>query len=305
MRIKSTLVAASLFLLGCSSTGQEEVAETPREWSTFDSPLAEVSGLPRSEEEQVQQYEEYERQLGELMVACMISEGFEFSPGETIQTIGVGFGADLTEAEYVEQYGFGMVSGYLEAAKTPLVDENAEYLQTLSGQEFTAYNEALYGLESPEGSNDQDPLSFTIGGCEGAAYEQTEPPVWSSAEFLSLEEEIDERVAADPESAAIRELWGSCASNLGFSDIQSIEEASDLAQVRLLELLDQAPALGDITEEGLDAFGPTEREAWERGLQYERDVAAAAYGCEGVTREREMVLRFEIETAVLQERGLL
>lgn len=240
MRSSGPLAAAAaaalvLILAGCTGTAADT---TTGELTYEDSPMTKYldaawsGGLSEEESEKKQAADM--TQMEEIIAQCMTAEGFEYTPVdfETTDTIVVGTGDewDIDDRAWVEKYGYGLfefpgsdAEPEESESESTSIDENAEYIASLSESEAAAYDEALYGPPiEEEALNDPDfEYSWEESGCAGQAQHevQGEDPL-ATAEFDDLFERISSLSEQAMDSTEQQELdarWAACMADAGES----------------------------------------------------------------------------------------
>lgn len=277
------------------SEGSDDDAQ-PEAWV---SPLAELMGWEWSEPSDDDLSKE--RQVEELVAACMREEGFEYTPRDpstrSVDDSDEEGPFSLPPDEFAEQYGYGISTIDLEdlmVDEPPSVadDPNDEYLQSLSPSAQMAYDDALYG-EFVEGEQQDD------RGCHGDASDEVygPPPGPDSAvtTYDALETEInalDERVRTDERVVAARDEWSNCLADAGFPGMKKLNEPRREVQTRAADLFGQTSADQMAVQEGDvligeggnvigggDARDDVDPQALEELEDFERDIATADYEC--------------------------
>jgi len=170
---------------------EEPVSQQERDFE-YESPIAEFFGQDTgSFEFDEAAMIEMQREAERLITACMIGQGFEYTPPDMSQMMGFmgppDFEVDRDSPEWTEIYGFGittqrfpqsMVGDLVGFPDIPFnepdfdfVDPNQEYVDGLSDGERDAYYAALYGQPTEfEGDVIPDPSMFEPSGCQAEAF---------------------------------------------------------------------------------------------------------------------------------------
>ena len=214
----------------------------------FESPIAELLGFDFGDNDAMEQeFANMQREAEEVIAACMIDQGFDYSPQIMDQGFFVGgpfAGSDglaYYSDEWVAKYGFGVSTqrfpqsqvgsdliGFDDSAMPDFdegpQDPNQAYLESLTEGERQAYEEALWG--SPPDFSDMDPddmdsMIFEPEGCQGEAFEQVynEGPGGGMEFFEAFGDELEameERAEADPRVVEYRADVAACVSDKGF-----------------------------------------------------------------------------------------
>ncbi len=161
------LGVCSLGLSACSIVGGSDAGDAAGD--AVSSPIAEFLGMdefadPNTEAGRARIIE-IQREINELVVACMAQQGFDYVPPNPDDTIsfaaGSADGLEYGSAEYTARYGFGATTqywsqttvgpdlvGYDEIVADD-IDPNAAYLDGLTDPERAAFEAALHG-DGPE-----------------------------------------------------------------------------------------------------------------------------------------------------------
>lgn len=191
-------IVSSLILIGCSSSSGEESSDTP------------ITSLPPAITEQLEALKaaedglsvaEYDQLVAEETASCMRLEGFDFiAVTDSGGSVSVGL-AGLSEEEYREQFGFGMLSRIeIEAFQAPPQNPNDEYYDGLAAGEQEAFDEARTG-------------------CSLAAAESAGPApnqVTLSDQALEIIDDITLRAASSDAYVEAEFAWQDCMSSQGY-----------------------------------------------------------------------------------------
>ena len=207
------------------------------------STLADFFGYGEDFDPEAEQarFEQQEREVQELVATCMAEEGWDYTPfiPDFGDTVFFGPGEDLEQDEWVEQYGFGISTFFLEEINgefesfeefDPEDDPNYVYREALSPSEQEAYDRALYGdfdfdesdITYDEDGNEIYP-EWEPSGCYNLSAEQvynfgnSEDLEAVYQELEPLYEELYERIEADPRIANMRDGWNGCMADAGYT----------------------------------------------------------------------------------------
>ncbi len=264
-----------LLLAGCSADDGAPGAGVAASGSARPavSPLDQYygNGATASEEER----DAEQRQVEELIVACMQAAGFDHTPNDpasidltALEERGEARTADGWSVEEAAQDGYLITTLDVDEVTLP-VDPNEDYVASMSESESSAYYEALQGTRRLEDTYGQA-LSPEEAGCQRTAYTRirgVDPA--STPQFASLDEELTRTYDAledAPESLALAAEWADCMAGAGhpgyadpreaFEDIRSREAAlsselgegdaaADRAAVEELQEVEIATAVAD------------------------------------------------------------
>lgn len=237
LRITPIAAVAVLLLAGCSAGGDGPDSDSEK------SPLAvyldAVYGTDASPEEQEKKFAADQAKREELIAECMQEEGFEYRPN----TQNGSFSSDGSEykpddREWVSQWGYGAVNypGQEEMSdpENEYVDPNAEYLETLSESEQTAFYEALSGPPMSEEDMSEDgsyEYDWKTAGCSGwAEHELSGDDPSQSEEFKPLFEAMSalyDEASSSPEMAKLEAEWATCMDAAGFPGFSKQSDAQN------------------------------------------------------------------------------
>jgi len=179
---------------------------------------------------------------------CMRAQGFEYVPVDPAarRTALVG-GANLSEADFEKQYGYGITTLYEQRQAQAAGGPNVVIRAALPPAQRTAYDRALFGANvgvTFDVAFEQD-LQGQLGGCTKEATEK----VFGGPEVLQTITaklaEFDQRIVADPRMVKAIVAWSGCMRTGGF-DLANPEQV-DATLTRKLERIvgppDRAAAL--------------------------------------------------------------
>lgn len=256
--------ATALVLAGCGSDGTAGPSDD--ETGPMTAFFERVGGSFDDED-----YAKQQREVEELVAACMAEQGFEYTPAEPMDMSEPEGLPEWDSQEYAEQYGYGATTGEeLYGTGEEWVDPNADYLATMSESEQNAFYEALYGVTpeaDPEDPEAEVEYNWEEAGCQGAAshevYEQGQ--IWDDPAIQGYMDEMNaeyESLTDDPALRKALDAWTDCIAEAGF-DFATPEEAQQ-------SIYDEMNALWE-------AVAPTDPEAVTDGESYpEPDEAAMA-----------------------------
>lgn len=258
---------AALVLAGC--TGGDSSTDS----ADGDGPLTaffeQVGGSFEDED-----YAKQQREVEEIVAACMSEQGFEYTPAEPMDMSTDN--DDIPEwdsKEYAMQYGYGATTGEeLYGTGEEYVDPNADYVASMSESEQTAFYAALYG-EQPEIDPEADPeaeveaeYNWEEAGCQGKAshevYEQGQ--IWDDPALKDMMDEMNtayENLADDPQLAKASTAWATCITEAGY-DFATPDEAQQ-------SIFDEYNGL-------YEALAPDEGAEVDPEASFEPDPAAVA-----------------------------
>ncbi|MBP2436092.1 hypothetical protein [Microbacterium amylolyticum] len=321
--------AAALTLSSCGMIGGQA---TPTQ---EDSPLTEffaaLYGSDMSPEDWEEQYAEQEKEAQDIIAACMQAEGFEYIP-ETGSS-SVSFGDDVEwnpdDRDWVAQYGYGVFNNpwndqpQEEQPVDEWVDPNADYVESLSEAEQTAYYEVLHG-GNPTDEQLEDPdfdWSTLPQGCWGegyavmnggdemeAVYEQFEPLMERMFAVYDEAQNAPEMIELDAE-------WSSCMADSGYAQYTKQSEVEQSfydkqepfweAQNEMWEGVDW----DTITEEEIEQLeaqtsdDPMQSPEWAEAAEEEIATALADFDCREKLnyRETQLEIQFELEERFIND----
>lgn len=251
---------STLVLAGCTAGGSTPTdGETGPMTAFFDR----VGGSFDSED-----YDAQHRAMEKLVAECMTAEGFEYTPSEPVSASRTQDDdqPDWESREFAEQYGYGASTSdelYGGGEEDEWVDPNAEYLETMSESEQTAFYEALYGatteLDPTESEEAATEYNWEEAGCQGAAshevYEQGQ--IWDDPAVQDLMDEMNTEYENLADDAVLREstqAWADCMAEAGH-DFTTPEDAQQSIYDELNAIYD-AGSGDEATAEELESFEP-------------------------------------------------
>lgn len=317
-----TIVLTAGAACGGGGGAQDEAADGAA--SSANSPIAELLGFstdPADQGAQQQQFIEQERKVQSAIAQCMRDEGFEYTPVDPAAMMSFG-GMDedipFDSKEWAETYGLGMsftVGGDAPEPTEMPTDPNAEYLESLSEAETSAYYKALHG-DMPEFDPTEEPtedsIGFELGGCEGEARKSTDNSTAFFNEFGDEMDELYQKAQADPAFVAATEKWSTCMDDAGY-DYDDQNAMYEDASERMTALFNGAgetsiaipdgasgaatSAVSGASTDGLGQPDPIDEEKRAEVQAWERDVAVANWECSrDLTKvQQEIMQRYEQE----------
>jgi hypothetical protein len=254
-------------LLGsCSSPGAATADSGAATTSpSYYSPLNEYlmppedGSIPSTEEE----WQAKEREVQDLIAACMTEQGFEYIPFVYPGAGGMSLGADadLDQRGWTEKYGYGM-STFDDPGADPaeFEDPNNAVLETMSPAEADAYFKALNGAEfaadlAAEQSAAPLPSGTPVATEPSTAAPSTEPDLgcWGDAqetvygqgylgggeEFRDMWDAMNqlwESTQQDDRLTQVSADWAGCLSDAGHPGFSVPQDAMDDVNSRWSEL---------------------------------------------------------------------
>lgn len=257
--------ALLIVLAGCSTPAPS----TDGSDSPLGKYLSSIWGGDLSEDEQMERFAKENVEREELTAQCMTEQGFEYLPvtqtGSMMFSSGDEWKPD--DAEWVAQYGYGMVNFPGKDAapseeEQPYVDPNEDYVASLTESERTAYYEALHGPAVPEEELDEDgsyEWDWETAGCYGFAQHEMEgdnPAL--SEEHKPVMDAINEFYASLETSTDFAEIdaaWAACMADAGHAGFARQQDASASISEELneyyenqTEWVEDDPALDGLAE---------------------------------------------------------
>ncbi len=263
-----TLVAAAVLLAGCTGSPAPSTSD-----ATSSSPLEEylgaIYGGGGTPEEQQARLAEEQKKREEVVASCMKEKGFEYTPDLQGAISSLSAGDDVwnpDDREWVSQWGYGAVDspGRDEQGDptTTWVDPNADYLDTLSESEKTAFTEALWGRGSTdtstgastaEGSDEAPVWDWKTAGCQGAAQHEVsgENPLTTDefAPLLAAINELWQQASTYPGMPEADRDWVACMDDAGYPGFTSQPDAAQSIHSEVSELWN-AQGAGSSAEPG-------------------------------------------------------
>ncbi len=200
------------------------------------------------------QARQMEQRVQELVAECMAEQGFEYVP-YVPNMDGMGF----NEADYVDEFGFGMATQVLvddaemqrRMEEEMGADPNQAIVEAMTEQERQAYNDALWGPQpeiDPETMSEEEIQAafenFQPTGCmaeaQDAVYNQQAAMEFFNRFGPDLEEQFS-RIESDPRIQGLNDQWAACMKDKGYDDFTQPSDAE-------LYIARQLEAIGVITD---------------------------------------------------------
>lgn len=227
---------AVVLLAGCSGPGGGEKLDYE------DSPLNQYfSAINESYDED--HWVEQQKEVEELVAACMSKEGFDYTPVDQSQGMVSFDDTDWEERqteEWISQNGWGMVQTQAEMdaqqeETNEWVDPNGPYVESLSPSEQEAYWATLHGPGPSEDELNEDgsyEWNWETSGCYGAAQHEVEGEAggnyWDDEEFKPLMDAMNAMWEKTQQSEEVRELdrkWAECMADAGYPGLKQRQDA--------------------------------------------------------------------------------
>lgn len=224
-------VAAALLLAGCAGpTGGEKL-------DAEKSPLSKYfSAIYGNQDEDA--WADQQKEVEELVAACMSDEGFEYIPVDQEQySFSDEDGPEWGTKEYVAENGYGMQQSEeqieeMNSQSEEYVDPNQDYVATLSESEQAAYYEVLWGPGTPDEEMSEDgsyEYDWTTAGCYGAAQHEVEGDLpYDDDKYKSLFDDLQdmyEDLQKSPEAKKADKDWSDCMADAGEPGFKTKQDA--------------------------------------------------------------------------------
>lgn len=326
-------IAAAALVSACGGDSEPAPAEASG------GGLAEAFGLPGFSGDG-QNVADQENQIEEAIAECMAGKGFEYLADKTDAVDVPDFTNAEERVEYARTNGYDISlpydnpdykdQGFIGASE----DADAEILEAMSESERTAYYEALDGtpdelaaIETEVDPDTGEEIALGQAGCRGDAYEAGYGDTAAYDAMAPLEEEIAERVRADPRYQELLATWQACMSErglnyeddmavyaytdgefkervtavLGFDPYGGLYEQLSEEDFAFMQTATPAEADARMREVEQAALADVDRAAL-RGLQEEeRTLAVAEAECTGAILTDSIALYTEIETRFVED----
>lgn len=292
-RLTPLVMLAVLGLTACSG-GSKEGGGLTWEDSPLSTYLSAAYGGDLSQEEQERKMTERQKQVEELVAACMTDEGFEYTPVD--QRGGMSFSSGdewkPDDREWVAQYGYGAIDWpgrermETAASEEEFVDPNQGYVESLSESEQQAYQETLWGPGVAEDQMNEDgsyEYRWENHGCQGKAQHEVEGDtnVWEREEFADLQEAINQlynELGSHPDLAELDAKWASCMADAGYDGLAKQQDAAQSIYDDMNALYEEMPQPDpNLSEAEMMAFyedAEKDRRAQQEPIK-EKEVALA------------------------------
>lgn len=301
---------------------EPEPMVAPASDGSFESPVAELFGIPVSDADEMnEQFAQLQLVAERSIAECMREQGFEYTPVDYSSIDGLGASIDFEGREFAEEYGFGVatsIDGQFAEAFENFKDPNQGYIESLSAGELNAYYSALSGGEISIGDFDDDGESsfdaFEPAGCQGDAYETAYGAIGLFDEFGDELDAMDDAIDSDPRIVEASSAWAACMFDRGYG-FTSADDARNDVERRYNALAGQESGGGfaDSTGDDGDAnviiigggavFSPEVQAQVDELAIEEREIAVATWECEQPVRAIYDSVRIEYELRFVEENG--
>lgn len=218
----------------------------------------------------------------DLISRCMREQGFQYVAAD-YNTVRAGMSADkrlpgLSEAEFIERYGFGVSTLYTglppqlskdySPARIGLGERNVEIFRALSPADQAAYNRALLGDDLTATlavALEIEDLSRT-GGCTRKAVEQVFKPDHLKASHYNPQDAL---INKDPRMKAALAFWRREMKKAGF-DYNHPDDVEPDLRSRLDALTDNGKLL-------VEKMSPEQKTALRKLQDFERVVSVKSF----------------------------
>lgn len=271
---------------------------------------------------------EQARQIEQEIRACMVAQGFEYTPEEPSldprAALFVGrqqVGEGLTAEEYAAEHGFGVTTSFEQLLDGGLAalgiasdedDPNAEMLAAMSQSEADAWETTLNGVRPERDAEGRiidpetgEPLAQGQGrrGAEpGGCRAQAQNTVRGDVEALQqLSDEFDElatRISADPRLLEIQTQWSRCMAEEGFDYETAAELQAELRaefQPIARQLFRSLLGPGATNASTSPSLTEDQRAEIDALNEKERKLAVANHACGGNDTEEVQAIRARYE----------
>ncbi|MCL1800896.1 MAG: hypothetical protein FWG25_05990 [Promicromonosporaceae bacterium] len=247
-RIRALLApgfVAALLLTACGADGLTDIGEpnltdtaslpeladtsAPNEPGPLEEFLARITGWTGEAQTRAEAVADFERDLREEqeeIAACMAELGFDYVPtfaGRGTLILGEFSDDDATldraSREFAGRYGFGISTTPpqrgVDLDFTTALDPNAALQAQMSPAELAAWWQALHGF-APGGTANWD--ADEPQGCIAQVLSDRQARSSPAPEFLGLQDEVDQFLAAvwdDPRVAELESRWAICLADTG------------------------------------------------------------------------------------------
>lgn len=265
VRVAALAVLPVLALAGCSKDAPTSPSSSSL--GPLDQFFQDVSGSYDQDKANEQQ-----RQVEEVVAACMAEQGFDYTPVDYSQQGGMAISVDDQDIpwgtlEFAKKYGYGMTTNpYSESASAEpepeqtWIDPNQAYVEAMSETEQQAYYTALYGDQTATDGGGDEPVEYdwTTAGCQGKAqhevYEQDNP--WNDEKFQGLQEEMSkvwEQSQNDPRVSEAAAKWVDCMAGKGHDGLATVDDAQN-------QINEKVNAVYEHGYDGIDTENATEED---------------------------------------------
>lgn len=310
-------LAAALLFAGCTSPATGGSSTDESSGTAPQSPLSvymdAMYGGGGSPDDQQARLAAQQKKREEIVATCMKEKGFEYTPDLQSAVSTLAGGGDEwkpDDREWVSQWGYGAADfpGNDDSgnSSTTWVDPNADYLESLTESERTAFTEALWGKGATDASTEAtsgeaSEWDWTTAGCQGAAYHEVngQDPLQTD-EFAPLMDAINElwqQASTAPGMPETDRDWATCMDETGYPGFTAQSDAPQSIHAEVNELW---------KESGDDSAGkPVKPDATKLAEVKEREItlALADLDCREKTdyAERAKKARWDAEAAFVAD----
>ncbi|MHA3722796.1 hypothetical protein ACXR2T_02855 [Leucobacter sp. HY1910] len=316
--LPAALAAAALMLTACSGADSNKTEPGQGPLSKY------TNALWDGEEITQEQLDKQNIEEQDLIAACMAKEGFEYTPdtnngGTVYSPDEEPEGPEWGTEEFAKQYGYGIIdSPWMGSEETmseeEWVDPNADYVNSLSESEQTAYYEALSGpspteeeMAAMEDEDYQYEYNWETSGCYGAAQhelQQDTDPYQAASEdpqfadmFKAMEEmwnTLYDEQNPNEDIAKLNRTWADCMAEAGQNEFTS----PNAAQQTLYDELNAMSMIGDDGE-----YKEPSKEENKKFQEREIEVALADTKCKKKSNydDAQMKIMFDAEQKFVDE----
>jgi hypothetical protein len=300
-------LAGGVLLAGCAVTGGAPGASDA---AAPASPLQKYWDVLYGSHDQADA-DRQNAKVQEEVAACMAEQGFDYIPdtqngGSFVMSDDTGL--DWGSEEFAKTYGYGITTdplGMGDRSEDSHADPNADYIASLSESEREAYNDALWGPPSDDGTAEQPAdYDWTKAGCNGKAQHDVfgAAGVGNDPEFNDLTDGMNALYTQVRESPAVQEKerdWSDCLADAGFDTFEHKDDASAAISEEYSALFPAPSEDGALSTEAPEP-DPAAREALQ---QREIAQATADFACARDSGYSETLTteQFRIEQAFIDE----
>jgi hypothetical protein len=243
--------------------------------------------------------------IEEITAECMAEEGFDYTPVDYTQGGGAmpieddGIEEEWGTLEFAKKWGYGATTNpWGETEPEPVdpgqewIDPNAEYIESMTEAEQTAYYTALYGEQwnqewTEEMESEEYVWDWTTAGCSGQAQHEVYGDSMGGTpdgDFTDLEAEMQvmwESISSDPRLAEVTGEWATCMAGVGYPGLSDVSDAENLIYEQVNALWEDAYAdiPPDAGEEAWRAVEESIQEELTAITPEEIKTAVADYTC--------------------------
>jgi len=290
-------VALAAILVSCSARLDSSGTTEPR------TPLEAAIGATVDPAERAVSIRDEMARRADAVAHCMREQGFEYVAWVPSEISIIDTESALPTQEYVARYGYGISTRpdlYRQKLDQP-EDPNAAIQASLSPDEAAAYQLALTGIDPT--NLGESPMVVEAAGCIAEADRAVTPNDAASPEdldtYYTLKNQMEERIAADPQVLSAIDAWRSCMAADGYTFTEP-SDAQDAVYAEWKRLVpDPAPEIATPQDASILTKAQfaeyTDASLFDQLVAFELRLAGLDYQCQAQYRSTVGDVRERVE----------